>query len=313
MAMTVREIGGVRIAAICACIPGKSVPNDEKVAKATGIAFRRIAETGVHAVDLCVKAAERVMADTNTRPSEIGAVISVSFTQRDRMPCSAAQAQKLLGLPNDIMAFDVMLACSGWGYGLFIAGMLARQFGKKVLLLDGDVQSEFVDRGDPSVVPVLADGGSATLVVPDSDADSSWCFAFAAHGEKGDALRLEHGGSIRMNGFEVFRFVATDVAKFIREFIAATCVDVNKVDFFVPHQANVFMVGQLAKAVGFKDGRTLVSCDRIGNLSSASIPVTIAWHKAAGKVLFSGFGGGLSISAGVIGIARDCCCSVVEV
>ena len=305
--LTVENVG---IEGIAACVPSREEANEEKVAKATGIVTRRIAEKGMTVVDLCVRAAERVLADTGSSPADFGAILCVSFTQYERMPSAAIQAQARLGFPNGIIAFDVMLACSGWGYGLYLAGLLARQTGKKTLLLDGDVQSAFMADGDAATAPLLADGGTATIV---GAGDDSWRFAFVADGAKGEALRLERGGSIRMDGFGVFRFVATDVVRYVREFRAAAAPSLADGDlWFVPHQPNVYMVRQLAKSVGFDEAHTAISCDRLGNLSSASVPTTIVWKGVRGEVLFTGFGGGLSVSLGAIRIGDGCRLAVVE-
>jgi len=311
--MDVLTLDGVRIAGLTACLPANAVPNDEKVAKATGIRARRIAASGTTVVDLCTKAAGRVLADTQTAPSDIGAVLCVSFTQHNRMPCAAVEVQARLGLPKDVIAFDVTLACSGWGYGLYLAGLLARQTGKKALLLDGDVQSEFLDEGNAATQPLLADAGTATLVEPCEGRAAPWRFAFIADGAKGDALRLAHGGTIEMDGFGVFRFVATDVVGYVKEFLS-TAFNLPPPTFnlhFVPHQPNAYMVRQLAKSVGIAEEKVAISCDELGNPSSASVPVTIAWKGVWGDILFAGFGGGLSVSVGTVTV--DGPLSVVEV
>ena len=313
--MELRKIEGVRIAGICACLPKNAVPNEAKVAEATGIRMRRIAAEGTTVADLCVKAAERVLADTGSGPDDFGAVLCVSFTQRDRMPAAAIQAQARLALPKGIIAFDVSLACSGWGYGLYLAGLLARETGKKVLLLDGDVQSAFTD-DDAATEPLLADGGTATIIenCPDcSIVRLPWTFAFVADGAKGEALRLSHGEMIKMDGFGVFRFVATDVVAYIKEFLRQSTTTTSDCDYvFVPHQPNAYMVRQLAKSVGIEAPRTAISCDELGNLSSASIPATIAWKGVRGPVLFAGFGGGLSVALGAIALDAACKLSVVD-
>ena len=302
----VDEIGGVAIEALAAYVPPRSVANDENVAKATGIAARRVAEDGETALDLSLRAAERLLAETGACRDDFGAVVSVSFTQHDRMPCSACQAQSRLGLPKGVVAFDVMQACAGYGYGLYLSALLARQTGRKVLLLDGDRQSEFLDGSDAATSPLLGDAGTATIVAPASGA-AAWKFAFASDGEKGAALRLENGGTIRMDGFGVFRFVATDVVSYLKSFLSSA--EPGDDFLFVPHQANVYMVRQLAKSVGISDERLLVSADRFGNLSSASIPVTLAAHAEAVRgrnALLAGFGGGLSVALGLVNIPADC-------
>ena len=318
------SLGGLRIGGLAACLPKNAVPNEAKVAEATGIRTRRIAAEGTTVVDLCVKAAERVLADTGAKPDDFGAVLCVSFTQRDRMPAAAIQAQARLGLPKGIIAFDVSLACSGWGYGLYLAGLLARETGKKVLLLDGDVQSTRVGRGEGEEVrggdvsSLLGDAGTATVVENlNTEAQrhrEEWSFAFVADGAKGDALKLRDGGTIQMDGFGVFRFVATDVVAYIKDFLShPLALSPSHPLTFVPHQPNAYMVRQLAKSAGIEEARTAISCDELGNLSSASIPVTIAWKGVRGPVLFAGFGGGLSVALGVLDIDEACKISVLEV
>ena len=316
--MEILTLSGVGIDGVAACLPSCAIQNDERIAKATGILARRRAAAGTTVVDLCVAAAERLMDDTGTKPEEIGAVVFVSFTQHHRMPCAAVQSQARLGLANGVIAFDVTLACSGWGYGLYLAALLARQTGKKTLLLDGDVQSEFMKDGDAATEPLLADGGTATIVSP-SDTTGAWRFAFVADGAKGDALKLEHGGTITMDGFAVFRFVATDVVRALNDFLSRTELTPASFDAFVPHQPNVYMVRQLAKSVGFDADKTVVSCDTIGNLSSASVSTALAQHLLSRKgrsgrsaVLFAGFGGGLSVSIGSLELPETCKAAVFD-
>ena len=316
----VLSVGGVKVAGVCACLPSGSVDNAgslrgvygekaEDIVKATGIRRRRIAAPGTAPVDLCCRAAERLMARLGIAPDGIGAVISVSFTQPVRMPAAACVAQARLGLPEGALAFDISLACSGYPYGLYVAALLARETGRKVLLLDGDVQSAFTGGDDAATLPVLADGGSATVVVPDAAA-APWRFAFRTDGAKGDALRLGDSGRIAMDGFGVFRYVAMEVAPFLRGFLTATATDPAALGCFAPHQANVYMVRELAKAVKVPDGKTWISADEIGNLSSASVPVTLARVGAANErrdrlTLLAGFGGGLSASAALLTLNAD--------
>lgn len=298
--MNVLETKGVRLDGVYACLPSGTAENPPDLAKATGIRTLRRAAAGVTPLDLGGAAAERLLTDLGVDRAEIGAVVSVSFTAPSRMPAAAAQAQSRLGLPRDVLAFDVSLACSGWPYGLYLAALLARQTGGRTLLLDGDVQSAFMDPSDRSTAAVFADAGTAALVSPD-DSAAPWRFAFLTDGAKGDALRLDRGSTIRMNGFDVFRFVATDVTAFLREFAST-----SRPFTFVPHQANVYMVSQLAKSLGVPAERLAVSCDEVGNCSSASVPMTLAKREVRGSVLASGFGGGLSVSAAFLEIGADC-------
>ena len=311
--MQVLALEGVAIDGIVSCLPRRREDNLARctvlygdadrasaVVKATGIAARRIAEAGTTSLDLCVKAAETLMADAGVTADRIGAVVFVTFTPANAMPCNACQAQARLRLPNDIVAFDVGLACSGYAYGLYLAGTLAKATRRKVLLLDGDVQTPHVRPDDADTVPVLADAGTATLVSP-SETSDVWKFSFLSKGEGGAALTLSVGGTITMDGFGVYRFVAADVLRFVADFLREANVAADDIDAFAPHQANVYMIRQLAKALKIPSDKLLVSGDEVGNSASATVPVTIS-RCAAGKrrLLLSGFGGGLSASVAAV-------------
>lgn len=322
--MQIQELNGITVDAIYSCVPKRSEDNllrctevygDKKkalsVVKATGINSRRVVDDGTSSLDLCVSAAEKLLADLGIAKEEIGAVIDVTFTPERTMPCNACQAQRRLGLPTDLIAFDINLACSGWAYGLYVAGMVARSTGKKVLLLDGDTQTPYMDSSDIATVPVMADAGTATLVSPSDAAGAEpWKFSFLTNGAKGDTLTLPFGGKISMDGLGIFKFVTMDVLYLIRDFMAGIGETPETIDAFVPHQANIFMIQQIAKKLKFPPEKLWISGDVLGNSSSATVPTTIAYcgNNLAGnkKLLVSGFGGGLSASVGLIGISCDC-------
>lgn len=324
------ELSGVGIEAVYACVPAKSEDNLSRctevygdankalsVVKATGIKTRRVVEDGVSSLDLCVKAAESLLNDCGIKREEIGAVICVTFTPERSMPCNACQAQARLGLPNDIVAFDVNLACSGYAYGLYVAGNLSRALGCKTLLLDGDAQTQRMDKNDIATVPVLADAGTATLMSP-AFAGDTWKFSFLSDGAKGEALALPIGGSIAMDGFAVFKFVTLNVLRFIQNFMSIIGKGAEDFDAFVPHQANIFMIQQISKKLKFDTDRLWISGDVLGNSSSASIPVTIAFcgkkQEARDRaILVSGFGGGLSAAVGSIVLHKECRFGMTEI
>lgn len=320
--MNVLSIDGVAIDAVYSCLPKRSEDNLARCAavygseakalsivRATGIKSRRVVDRGVTSLDLCVGAARALLGDCKVAPDAVGAVICVTFTPARTMPCNACQAQRRLGLSRDLIAFDINLACSGWAYGLFTAGMYAKATGKKVLLLDGDVQTPYVDQADAATVPLMADAGTATLVAPDAKAASPWRFSFLTDGAKGDALTLPFGGAISMDGLGVFKFVTMDVLYFIRDFMAQVGVAPDELDAFVPHQANVFMIEQIAKRLKFPSEKLWLSGDVFGNSASATVPTTIAHCAPQGRdlrVLVSGFGGGLSASVGIVELSAGC-------
>lgn len=295
------RIDGVDIEAVFGGVPANEVDNlaelttlvgAEKAAsivRATGFATRRCAPKGTDVIDLALPATKRALEGVSA--DEIGGIVAVSFSNRDRFPALASRLQQALGLPNAIAAYDLSMACSGWIYGLFAAAQLVRASGKKVLLVDGDVQSAWIDRTDANTLSVMGDGATATLLVP---GEGTWDFRFYTDGSGADTLRCRD--VISMDGFGVFRFVAGPVRRFIDEFIKESSVLAGQTPTFVPHQANMYMVRQLAEALGLK-GNVVGSGEKYANTGSCSAALSLAAERVQGPALIAGFGAGLSAGA----------------
>ena len=339
--MQVFKIDGVRIDGVVACVPERRIDNETSlkemygddaklIIESTGIRTRYLANSGTSSSDLCLMCAKDLLKGAGTAQEEIGAVVFVTFTPDRLMPFNAALIAEKLGLSKEIPAFDVSLACSGYAYGLYLAATFAKASGKKALLLDGDIQSAYMSGFDKSTVPVMADAGSATLISPCED-KAEWKFAFYTDGSGSESLMIPDGGSARppeaghyelrefpdgskrrgvdvyMDGFAIFRFVASDVSNWLQRFLDELGESAATIDSFVPHQANMYMIKKLARKLKFEWERTWQSGAELGNSASATVPVTIAFdfdskldRTKMNKVLISGFGGGLSASAGVI-------------
>ena len=336
--MQIFKVNGVKIEGISACIPELKIDNETSLQKiygaesksiieSTGIKTRYVAKPGTTTSDLCLSCAKDILNSKNVNPDEIGAVIFVTFTPDRIMPFNAAIIQQKLNLPKEIPAFDINLACSGYAYGLYIASLFSKTLvNKKILLLDGDIQSAYMSNKDKSTLPVMADAGSATLLSSE-DSNNEWEFTFLTDGSGYDVLTVPSGGSdspfkaedlefkndrrnvdIYMDGFAIFKFVASDVSKWLLKFLESC--DNRNIDFFVPHQANMYMIKKLAKKLNIPWENTWKSGDEVGNSASATVPVTIAknaneYLKNNSRVLISGFGGGLSASAGIITLQND--------
>ena len=278
------RIDGVDIEAVFGGVPAHEVDNlaeltalvgAEKalsIVQATGFATRRRAPEGTDVIDLALPAAKRALEGVPL--DEVGGIIAVSFSNRDRFPALATRLQQVLGLPNTIAAYDLSMACSGWIYGLFSAAQLVRASGKKVLLIDGDVQSAWVDRADVNTLAVMGDGATATLLAPGAGV---WEFGFYTDGAGADMLRCRD--TISMDGF----------------------VLAGREPTFVPHQANMYMVRQLAEALGLK-GRVIGCGEKYANTGSCSAALaladqTLTFNPQPSTLLLAGFGAGLSAGA----------------
>ena len=267
------------------------------------ITLERIAVATDPACDLVALARKAV---TELPKTDFGGVIAATFSSPDRFPSLAVQAASWLGLPAETPAFDLQMACSAYPYAVYLAGKLAADTGKKVLVIDGDVQTPLVDKADHATGAIFSDAVTATIVSADSAARSS--FAFLSRHDP--ALSCPAAGPIRMDGFKVFTFVATEVSAFLRDFVR-TVTDPNTqtpkhpnscpFDFFVPHQANPYMIRQLADALGLKE--QLVTLDEsVKNPGSCSVPMAIAKAGIRGRALIAGFGAGYSAAAGIVNV-----------
>jgi 3-oxoacyl-[acyl-carrier-protein] synthase-3 len=317
------RIEGVDIEAVFGCVPANAVDNvvaltallgaekAESIVKATGFTTRRVASEGTDVIDLALPAAKRALEGTD--PADIGGIVAVSFSSRDRFPALSARLQHALCLPTSIAAYDISMACSGWVYGLCSAVQMVKHTGKKVLLVDGDVQSAWTDSSDANTLAVMGDGASAALLAP---GDGDWDFAFYTDGGGADALRCRE--TISMDGFGVFRFVAGPVRKFLASFIQKSALLVGTDPVFVPHQANMYMVRQLADALKLRN-RTIGSGAKYANTGSCSAALSMAdgmdgLSDVSGRtpVLIAGFGAGLSAAAAatMVGAYRN---GIVEI
>ena len=310
------ELKNLRIEAVWGCVPANTVDNLElctvlvgaakaaSIVKSTGFAYRRAAEPGKTLMDLVLPAARKALEGVDA--ASIGGVVVVTFSAANRFPALSIRLQHALGLAKDVVALDLQLACGGYPYGLLVAGQIAAATGRKVLLVDGDVQSAHVDAADVNTLAVMSDAATATLV---SDSGGPAQFAVYTDGSGADVLTCGVDGKIRMDGFGVFRFVAGPVAEFLKGFLASTAVNPG---LFVPHQANMYMVRQLAKSLGLED-RLLTSGERFANPGSCSVALTLAANAGTGRALLAGFGAGLAAAAACVDVPADCRRGVLEV
>lgn len=266
----------------------------EKALDATGFAKRFVVKEGVSLFDLAMAAASKIPRE---ELSEVGGVIAATFSNGKRFPQLSVAVASALGLGSDIPAFDLQMACSAYPYAVYLAGRMAADTGRKILVIDGDVQSALSDPADTATTPLFSDAVSATIV---SSGDGDDTFA-DFYSKASEALSCEASGPIKMDGFGVFSFVACEVAPFLKRFIAD--MGGARIDAFVPHQANMYMVRQLANTLGFTD-KLHTSGEEFANPGSVSIPLTIVERGVSGRVLIAGFGAGLSASAALVTVGK---------
>ena len=251
--------------------------------------------------DLACDVLSKLKGDSSFDSREIGGVIAATFSHENRFPSLAVRVAAELGLPNETPAFDLQMACSAYPYAVYLASKLASDTGRKILVLHGDVQLRLVDRADAATGKIFSDAMTASLVSSITDSSRRSYFGFLSHAD--DALTCTAEGPIRMDGMKVFTFVATEVRSYLKTFLS-NLPNAEAVDLFLPHQANPYMVRQLAKSLEMTD-RLVTLDERILNPGGASIPLTIAEggllrsHRGQ-RALIAGFGAGYSASVGLV-------------
>ena len=270
----------------------------ERTIKAIGVEQRRVSEN-MTVLDLAVEAAKRLQIRASYDYRVFGGLVFVTATPDNLMPNNATLAQHLLNLPTDSACFDISLACSGYPYGLWISGMMARALKKPILLLAGETDSHLSSPRDRATALLFADAGTATVIEPCDEA-APWYFRFLTNGALRDALIIPEGGyrnrvsrdsveysqypdggvrrgiDLHMDGMAVFGYVVNNLPNVIRAVMNQNQRTPEDYDALVLHQANLFMNKQIAKQLNFASAKVPVSMDRYGNVGSGSIPLTIA-------------------------------------
>ena len=269
----------------------------DKAIEATGFAKRFVVEEGVSLFDLAMVAVSKIPRE---ELAGIGGVVAATFSNEKRFPQLSVAVASALGLGAGVPAFDIQMACSAYPYAVYLAGRMAADTGRKILVLDGDIQSKLSDPSDAMTTPLFSDAMSATIVSSGEGESSLVDF----YSKASDALSCGASGPIKMDGFGVFSFVACEVAPFLKRFLAE--IGDSRIDAFVPHQANMYMVRQLANTLGLSD-KLHTSGEEFANPGSVSVPLTIVERGVSGRVLIAGFGAGLSACAATVTVmSRDC-------
>ncbi len=233
----------------------------------------------------------------------VGGVIAATFSNPERFPSLAVRVAAELGLSPSTPAFDLQMACSAYPYAVYLAGRLAADTGKKVLVVNGDCQTPLVDRADHATGEIFSDAMTVSVISSDATATEKSYFDFLSRAD--DALTCSATGPIHMDGMKVFTFVATEVKAMLDRFVtSAVPRPASGAALFIPHQANPYMVRQLAKALGLTE-QLLTLDPALKNPGSCSIPLTLATNTdriptGGATALIAGFGAGYSAAVGLV-------------
>jgi 3-oxoacyl-[acyl-carrier-protein] synthase-3 len=303
----------------------------QKVLSGAGIRNRRIAPQGVCGSDLAYNATIRLFEKYQIDPRSIDLLIFCTQSPDYWMPTTACVLHDRLHLNNECAAFDINLGCSQYIYALSIAhSMLLSGCASRALVLTGDTMTHTVHPKDRSVVPLMGDAGSATLLGEANAGEGFLGFELGTDGSGYKHLMIPAGGArqpwttetaiestdaegnvrtprnLYMNGVGIFHFAISTVPKVVRSVLAKNSLSMADVDLFLFHQANKYMIDYLLKKLKVPAEKTHFYIEDVGNTSGSTIPILLADALRAGKVkpgakvLAIGFGVGLSWAATVI-------------
>ncbi len=274
--------------------------SDEWISERTGIRERRI---GGSASELGIVAARAALADAGINAEDIDLVL-LSTTTGDRLiPGTAPTIAAALGIKCG--ALDLNAACSGFMYGVAVARGMIATGSRRVLLIGAENLTRWVDWDDRATAVLFGDGAGA-VVIEASDDDAVLSLNLGADGTLADLIRCDHGGYIWMDGREVFRRAVRVVVDSSERALAEAGITIDQVDLLLAHQANLRILHAVADRLGLPHEKIVVSLDKYGNTSSASIPLAVDQARnnhqlETGKIaLMTGFGGGMTWASAVV-------------
>lgn len=295
--------------------------SDEWIQARTGIRERRIADEDTATSDLVIEAARRAMKDAGLGPKDLDAIIVGTVTPDMLFPSTACFVQKGLGI-NQIPAFDVSAACSGFLYALAIAdGLIANRTYEVILLAGAETLSKILDWTDRSTCVLFGDGAGASVVAASETEAGLLSMHLGADGSLGDLLKQPGGGSrfpashetienrlhyVKMKGNDVFKYAVRAMEDCALKALREADLTSRDVDILIPHQANLRIIKATAKRLGIPMDKVYVNIDRYGNISAGSIPIALDEACRAGRVregdivLLDAFGGGFTWGAAVL-------------
>ncbi len=309
------------IAGVGSCLPRRIMTNadvakivdtsDAWITERTGIKARHIASDDETTKSLAVEACRRALVHAKTDVSEVDLIILATSTPDHTFPATATEVQAALGITQGA-AFDVQAVCSGFIFALTTADALLKTGQAHCALVIGsETFSRILDWTDRSTCVLFGDGAGAFVVKAEEGTKQGILASkLRSDGRYRDKLYVDGGpsttktvGLLRMEGREVFKHAVVNMAEVVEQVCVAAGFKATEIDCFVPHQANKRILDATAKKLGVPPERFVVTVDRHGNTSAASIPLAfdVALHEGKIKrgdlVLMEAMGGGFTWGA----------------
>ncbi|PQY00042.1 3-oxoacyl-ACP synthase [Cronobacter sakazakii] len=287
--------------------------SDEWIVTRTGIRERRIAAPGETVATMGYEAALRAIDMAGIDKEQIGLIIVATTSATHAFPSAACQVQGMLGIKG-CPAFDVAAACAGFTYALSIADQYVKSGAvNNALVIGSDVLARTLDPEDRGTIILFGDGAGAVVLGASEDPGilSTHLHADGSYGElltlpNQDRVNPDSPTFLTMAGNEVFKVAVTELAHIVDETLEANKLDRADLDWLVPHQANLRIISATAKKLGMSMDNVVVTLDRHGNTSAASVPCALDEAVRDGRiqrgqlVLLEAFGGGFTWGSALV-------------
>ena len=288
---------------------------DEWIVQRSGIRERHIAADDETTGDMAIKAAKRAIEDSGLSASDIDGVVVATTTPDRTFPSVAVKVQAELGIKAGL-AFDVQAVCTGFVYAISVAdNFIKLGQAKNILVVGAEKMSSVVDWTDRTTCVLFADGAGAVVLQgheqPESlGAQGIHSTHLYANGNQRDLLQTSGGvsttgdtGHVLMQGREVFKYAVSYMADVVSEVLEHSGIEAESIDWLVPHQANIRIIEATAKKLDMSMEKVVVTVDKHGNTSAASIPLALDEALKDGRIksgdmlLLEAMGGGLTWGA----------------
>ncbi|KPF92980.1 ketoacyl-ACP synthase III [Rhodopseudomonas palustris] len=292
--------------------------SDEWIVQRTGIRERHIAAEGEYTSHLATKAAQAALANAGIDAQSIDLIVLATSTPDHTFPATATQVQAALGIHHGA-AFDIQAVCSGFVFAVATADNFLRAgSAKRALVIGAETFSRILDWNDRGTCVLFGDGAGAIVL----EAQTGWGTSAdrgvltthlrsdGAHKHKlyvdGGPSTTQTTGHLRMEGREVFKHAVGMITGVIVDAFNASGTSADNVDWFVPHQANKRIIDASAQKLHIAPQKVVMTVDRHGNTSAASIPLALATAVADGRiqkghlVLLEAMGGGFTWGAALL-------------
>jgi 3-oxoacyl-[acyl-carrier-protein] synthase III len=316
-----------RIAGVGSYLPARCVSNDdlartvdtsdEWIVSRTGIRQRHLAAEGEYTSHLAEAACRAALGAAGCAPADVDLIVLATATPDQTFPSTAVTVQARLGIEGGA-AFDVAAVCSGFVFALTTAdALIAQGLARRALVVGAETFSRIVDWEDRTTCVLFGDGAGAVVLEATDGTGATGRGVVAAslrsNGAHRDKLYVDGGpsttgtvGHLRMRGQEVFRFAVSATVDVVEDVMAKAGVTADDIDWFVPHQANKRIIDMSAKKLGIAADKVVLTVERHGNTSAASIPLALAEAAGDGRikpgdlVLMEAMGGGFTWGATLV-------------